>query len=132
MAKITEIKSDMDKVENGQWFNYALGIQLLIANIHNSKYRKMRSKLLKPHQRRLKSMSGDEVLEILKPTVAKHLLIGWKNIEDELGQEIPYSSEKALEFFNDPSLIDLFTFVIDTAGENASYAIEQQEEEVKN
>lgn len=132
MAKITEIKSDMEKVEKGKWFDYALGIKLLIANIHNSKYRKMRTRLLRPHQRRLKSMSGDETLEILKPAIAKHLLIGWRNIEDEKGNEIPYSSENALEFFNDPSLADLFTFVIDAAGENTSFAIEQQEEEVKN
>ena len=128
MAKISEIMSDMDKVENGVWEKYSAGIELLIANINNTKYRKARSRLLKPHMRRLKFISADEILDLIKPAAAKHLLIGWKNIEDEKGNPIPYSPEKALEFFNDPKLVDLYNFVLEIAGENTAFAQELKEE----
>ena len=134
MAKLGEIKTDMDKAQQGVWQPYILDIELLIASINNPKYKQERSRLIKPHQRRIRSgeMSAEKVLEILKPAVAKHLLLDWKNIEDDNGQPIPYSPEKVLELFNDPTLSDLYDFVLETAGEKELFRKELQQESAKN
>ena len=130
MAKITEIKSDMEKVEKGVEVDYAAGIKLCIASINNSDYKKARTRLLRPYLRqvRAKALTSDQILDILKPAAAKHLLVGWKNIEDENGKPIDYSPDKALEFFNDPALSDLYNFVLETAGENEVYRQELTED----
>ena len=134
MAKITAIKSDMDKVEKGAWVPYAEDIQLCIASINNKAYKKVRSRLLKPHLRQIRSqtMTSEEVLDVLKPAAAKFLLVDWKNIEDEDGKAIPYSPDKALEFFEDPALSDLYSFVLETAGESELYRQEMMEDAAKN
>ena len=134
MAKITEIMADMDKVEKGRWVDYAAGIKLLIANINNSEYRKARHRILKPYLRnaRTRSISSDEVLELLMPAVANYVLLGWKNIEDEKGKAIKYSTEKALEFLKNPALADLYSFVLETAGEIDFFRKEDFEDSVKN
>jgi len=130
MAKITEIMSDMEKVEKGVWVDYAAGIKLCIASINNTQYKKARSRLLKPYLRqvRAKAMNAEEILDILKPAAAKYLLIDWKNIEDEEGNLVEYSYEKALEFFKEPALSDLYNFVLETAGENEVYRQELVED----
>lgn len=130
MAKITEIMTDMEKVENGVWVDYAAGIKLCIASINSSQYKKYRSRLLKPYLRqvRSKAMTADEILDVLKPAAAKYLLIDWQNIEDEEGNTIQYSPDKALEFFTDPALSDLYGFVLETAGENEVYRQELVED----
>ena len=134
MAKISSVKLDMDKVEKGVWHDYAEGIRLCIASISNNEYKKARDKLLASHLRqiRARTLTSDEVLDILKPAVAKHLLVNWSSIEDETGKTIPYSYEKALEFFNDPALSDFYSFVLDTAGENSAYRQELIEDAEKN
>lgn len=134
MAKISAIKQDADKVDNGTMVRYAEDIMLRIANINNAAYREARTKILKPFLRQIRSkaMTAEEVLEVIKPAVAKHLLLGWENLQDDTGTEIEYSAEQALKFFRDPALSDLFMFVIETAGENELYRVEEREESEKN
>ena len=123
MAKITEIMSDLERVENGVWVDYAAGIRLCIASINNAQYKRQRGRLLKPHLRQIRSgqMTAEQILDVLKPAAARHLLVGWENIEDENGRPIAYSPEQALAFFSDPALADLYQFVLETAGENEVY-----------
>jgi hypothetical protein len=134
MAKLSQIKTDTDKAEKGVWQHYALDIQLCIASINNTAYKRERSRVLKPYLRRIRSgsMSSEDILEVLKPAVARYLLLDWKNIDDENGQPITYSPEKALELFGDASLSDLYDFVLEVAGETELYRKELLEQAAKN
>lgn len=133
MPRITTLMSDMNKIENGIWVNFE-GVELCVASINNPKYKQFRSQLLKPHLQKIRSkaVNLEDVLDIIKPAAAKHLLLGWKNLQDENGQDIPYSYEKAMEFFSNPALSDLYNFVLETAGENATYRQEVSAESEKN
>ena len=134
MAKITAVMTDLSKAEKGVWADYAEGIQLCIASIDNPEYKKRRAAILKPHQRerRTGSINNETVLDMLKPAIAKHVLVGWKNIEDESGKPLEYSAETALEFLRDPALSDLYYFVLEIAGEAGMYRRGILEESVKN
>ena len=134
MGRITEIMADMEKVEKGQWFPFAMGIKLLIANINSAKYREARKAIIDKHMRATgkRKLMPDEILDLVRPAVAKHILLGWENLEDETGATIDYSPEKALEFFENPALREMYVFVVETAGESESYRIEQFKEQVKN
>lgn len=134
MAKISQIMADMDKVNKGVWVDYAEGIRLLIANINNTEYKKATRKILssKMRQIRMKSLADDTILELVKPAVARYVLLGWENIEDENGNKIPYSTEKALEFFQTPSLFEFYQFVLESAGDSANIRKELADESEKN
>lgn len=126
--------ADLEKVEKGTWVDYAADIKLLVANINNAEYREARQRILKPHTRAIRSgtLSGEKVTELLKPAVARHLLLGWKNLEDAKGKPLTYSPEKALELFKDPACADLFLFVLETAGDSETFRKEDFQDSAKN
>lgn len=133
MARLSEIRADLSKVEEGQWVTYSAGIELLIASTDSKKYRAERSRILKPLMRGTRrSLDPDKVVDLLKPAVAKYLLLGWRNLEDVQGKEIKYSYDQALRFFNDPALRDLYNFVLEAAGEAELFRAEETEAEAKN
>lgn len=134
MAKIGTLKTDLKKAKEGVWVDYAAGIRLKIASISNRAYRDAVEMILKPHMNRIRHnlMPAEERLDLLKPAIAQHILIGWDNIEDDNGQKIPYSAAKALEFFKDPTLEDFFSFVVSTAGESEAYRSVEVEEAKEN
>lgn len=133
MADLKRIKVDNEKIESGVWVDYVEDIQLCIANINNPAYKEARKKALKPHlrQMRLGKIESDQVLDILKPAVAKHVLLGWKNIEED-NKPLEYSSQKALELFKDPEMFTFFDFVLETASENEFFKQDMVEDGVKN
>ena len=134
MARITEIMADLEKVEKGRWVDYAAGIKLLVASINNSQYRQARQRILRPHQHAIRSgtFSPEHIMDLLKPTAARHLLLDWTNLEEEDGQSIPYSADRALKFFRDPAFAELYAFVLETAGESEFFRKQQFEDSLKN
>jgi len=133
MADIKVVKTDMEKAEKGVWVPFESGIELCIASANSPEFRKARSRVMKQFTRRIrsKSVNPDEVLEALKPVYAKHILVGWKNIEED-GQEVSYSANKALEYFRDPSLSIFFDFVLEASGDDETFRMEDFEEAEKN
>ncbi len=133
MADIAKMKVDTKKMQDGVWVDYVEDIQLCIANINNPAYKEAREKALKPHLRQIRigKLTSDEVLDIIKPVVAKHLLVGWKNIEQD-GKPVEYSCSKALEYFRDPAFFGFLDFVLQTAGEVEYFRQEMIEDGVKN
>ena len=134
MAKLSAIKADMRKVEEGRWETYSAGIQLRIASTSSIAYRRARNDILKPYMRgtRSRAIDPDRVIELLKPAVARYLLLDWRNIEDDNGKAIKYSPEKAMEFFDDPALKDFYEFVLEVAGETDLYRQQAVADEAKN
>jgi len=121
MANIELLKIDRDKELQGIWVDYVLGIKLRIARARNSKYLEEIMILTEPYKKELRESEDVEKFEkILKQVRAKTILLDWQNIEDKDGNVIPYSVEKALEFFNNPELRDFYNFVILTS-EDADY-----------
>ena len=54
----------------------------------------------------------DELIdEVTNRCVAKTVLLGWRNLEDDDGNPIEYSHEKALELLRDPTLMVFKEFV---------------------
>lgn len=113
MANIEKIKTDLQKQTKGVWVDFALGIELKIARARNPKYTEMVRNLTEHLRIKIRddSIEIDELNEVLLKVRARTILLDWKNIEDKDGVAIPYSPEKAEEFFRDPELQDFYKFV---------------------
>ncbi len=75
---------------------------------NNKKYAEIFSKLRKPHERAIKLETLDP--EINKSIIIKSFVLGalvdWKNVNDEDGKPLEFSSENAISLFK--KLPDLF------------------------
>ncbi len=105
---------------------------LLIARAENARYREHRDKLLRPVLRRLRAGEIDsaEMEDVTIRVFARTVLLGWKNLQDDDGQEIPYSEVKALELMR--SHRDFFLMVQELALDAEMFRARDAEESRKN
>jgi len=134
MAKLKSIKTDSKKSAEGIWFDYEMGIRLRIARMGNKDFEEFVRSKQKTNIKgfRAKKITEEQAEAITQEAVARHVLVGWENIEDDDGNPIPYSHEVALEFLNDPDLSDLRQFVLIQASDSESYRLEAIEEAEEN
>lgn len=100
MAKLTDVLVDESAAREGVWIEWVHGIRLRIAAATGPKYDTAYHRQVVPALLKLpakKRRSGAAVMDLSLEVVARHCLIGWENLEDDDGQAIPYSPEKAVE-----------------------------------
>jgi hypothetical protein len=134
MGTLNSVKLNVAKALGGVSVDYAAGIKLIIASSQGEAYRKARTALLAPHRKTVRrgAMDSEQMLDLLKPVIAEHLLVGWENLTDDDGAEITYSKEQALDYFNDPTLADMFDFVVETSSTQDLFREGSVEQSVKN
>jgi len=133
MADINSIKTDSNKEIEGVWVDFELGIKLKIARARNPKYTELLRQLLDPLRVDIRNdkVAVDDFNNILLEVRAKTVLLDWKNIEEN-GKSIPYSSEKAIEYFKNPDLKDFYVFVVSISENSAQYKKDLIENSEKN
>lgn len=105
------------------------GVKVLIRPADDIEFRRANSAGLQPHQRTLRTGRFiDPAIQdrIVSRAIAKTILLGWKNIDDDEGKPLPYSKEKALEWAEDPAYTRFFRAVekeadalaVERAGDN--------------
>ncbi len=130
--KFSEYKKRANRERFGVWREYS-GAQLLIAYVSNPDYAEMQQKLSREHRAALfvDGPNKDALVDsILQQCAASTLLLGWRNIQDDEGNEIPYSSETALKWFKE--VPKFFHDVVSLANELSSYEVEALEADSKN
>lgn len=134
MAKLSLLRSDAKKETEGVWVEWEHGVSLLIARLNNPGFQARVRVLTAKHTKEIRSGSfPDEEMEgVSKSAMAHHVLLGWKNIEDEDGKPLEYSNEKALELLNEPDLRDMYQFVLTQANERDLYRREVEEDSTGN
>ncbi len=126
--KLKSIKKDVNAAEAGVWINKVMDdLDLKIASAGNRKYIEALRNAMKPYQRNYKSLGDDLFLEIQNKCVAKHILVDWRNLQDDEGNDIPYSYEKAFELLQDPENEEFRKLVISLSEESEVFRKEALE-----
>jgi len=128
MAELDSIRIDLKKSEDGIWVDYEGDIKLLIARKPNPRYEDALHTLIEKLNR---AITKEDDIDLTRQAVAQCVLLGWKNL-CEGGKEIPYSTEKALELLRDPSLRDLYEFVLVSAHDREAYRKKTVKRQAKN
>ncbi len=134
MAKLSALRSDSRKETEGVWVEWEHGVSLLIARLNNAGFQSRVRVLTAKHTKAIRAgtFPDEEMEDISRTAMAHHVLLGWKNIEDDEGGDLEYSQEKALELLSDPDLRDLYQFVLTQANERDLYRREVQEDSSGN
>lgn len=151
---IQDFRTDTSKETDGVWVNAGAGLRLKIARMGNAKYKQYQQTLIRPLQEELSGVgevSPEKVQEITRKAMAKHILLGWENLQDvkktptgdvvyvvntdgkitdepEL-VDVPYSVEKAEEFL---ALSDFGDMVARYAGKMELFRVELGKRQAKN
>ena len=114
MGKLNALRTDPNKESSGVWIDYEDDIKLKIGRMNSPAFEKFiadRQATSIGRYRRAKQTDAERD-KLIEEAVANTILLDWKNIQDEEGLDIPFSKEKALEFFRDPGLRDFYRFVL--------------------
>lgn len=134
MAKLSQLRTDPTKEEEGIWVPYALDIEFKIARNTKPAFRAAVDKIMKPHQKRVRKnrMKNEEIMELIKPAVAEHILIDWKNVQDDEENPIPCTLEEKNRVFNDPEYKDIYSFITEQSTDWEEYLAELTEDAAGN
>jgi len=124
--------SRLKATTEGVWVDCGSDLRLKVARLGSPAYEEEIRKLAKPFMRqmRLGTMNIEDMENLAKKAVAKHILQDWENLEDEIGKPIEFSKEKALELFD--TYPDFYSIVKDVAGEAEIFRQDEMEESGKN
>lgn len=132
--KIEKFASDSALAVEGIWEDIDEGLKLRVARMNNPRYREYLRKLSRTKVRVGRRMQGgmgiDDMLEMQKKAVAKHILIDWEGLEDANGESIQHSEEKALELFE--SHPDLYELIIEIANDVDLFREDQRKDAEEN
>lgn len=83
----------------------------------NTNYQKAQERIFKPHRRAIASntLSIQRINSLSRQAFVEGSLLGWSNIKDADGKEIPFSKEAALKLFTE--LPDLYSDLSAQAGD---------------
>lgn len=132
---LSHLKVDEQKAKKGISFPFMGGVNLIIAKGGSNAYQKHLANAYKENQSVIQSNSeeGEKIaLNATREAYAEHILVGWENVLDEKGNEVPYSKEAALEYLH---IEEIFEFVESKANANEHWRIKSAKElaeELKN
>jgi len=99
--KLSEFKTPDDAV-SGRWFDVGEGLRLKIARAGHQRFEDCVHELMRPYtkKRRQGKVKQSVINEVTQKAMARTILLGWENLLDEDGKEIPYSEQKAYEILS--------------------------------
>ncbi len=116
MAKLNALAIDLDLANQGTWANYG-GVKFLVRRHSADEPSTLRSKLVMEHMDTIQGLGPDSEEakklqdQIEVQVLAESVLIGWENLEDDDGNPIEFSVEKAKEILADKRFGDLRTAI---------------------
>ena len=107
-------------------------IRIARAGGSNMKFAKRMEAAVKPYKRQIQNevMDNEQALAITRQVFAETVVLGWENVEDENGDELPFSPEACVKLFED--LPDLFADVQEQSQRIALFRQELREDASKN
>lgn len=98
----------------------------------NTAYNKVLEAKLKPYRRQIQNetMDTDTMVALIRDVYATTVVIGWNNVRDADGNELPFTRENCIKLFTD--LPELFEDIQTQANRAALFREEVLEIESKN
>ena len=114
----------------GAWSKFK-GSEFLLASSNSIRFQRIFGRLQRPHAKQIerKTIDPSVQLDLMCEALAKAVLLDWKNVVNDSGEQVPYSQEVALSALKNNS--EFRSFVIDTASDIGTFTDEDVAETVK-
>lgn len=130
MASISKLKIDQEASHEGIWVSVVDDIRFKIARWMNPRHAEAFSSLTRPHRQEilrgtLPKKDEDRLMAI---AMARGLLNGWENLQDDDGNDIPFNIQNAEKLLRDPEMEWVVEFIKEQSQDQESYRIQAMEE----
>ena len=135
----SQFGTDRTKEKEGVWIDYGLNDhgnpqRFKVSRIgkSNPEFRKCLEKVIRPHRRAIEAnlLPLEQQESLYAKVFVKVVLLGWENILDREGKEIPFSEDNATALLKD--LPDLYDDLQAQAAEIGNFQEEEEQTEIKN
>jgi hypothetical protein len=125
--KISAFKTDRQRENEGVWVAIGDGARVKVARFNNERYKQTFLEVSKPYkvQVRTGTLQEEVAQGILRDCFARAILLDWEGLQDDEGNDIPYSEEAAKELLAIP---DFMSMIEDFANSRELYRREAQEQ----
>lgn len=136
--KLSSLQQNVNLETEGVWVDYDSEFKVKVARMGNPNFEAYVNKMTKTFlgdgfSRGSEKIQDPQVLqEITQKAMAKTVLLDWAGLEDDEGNQIPYSPEKAYELLSDPKFKDFYRDITQIANNGKRYRDEGVEEAVGN
>lgn len=135
--KLSELKVDTGKMRNGVWERITDDFEVCVAHSNVPAYLAFLQKNARGHGRAfMKGRLDEKTMQAIKPVIkeatARHLLLDWRGLQEENGDEIPFSVEKAVEILTDPECEPLFNMIVEISQDESLFRAQQDEDDAGN
>lgn len=140
MSLYKQFKTDENCEKNGIWLEYShsddngkpVRIKIARAGGSNIKYLKTLEMKSKPYRRQLQNDTLDITVadEMLKEVYADSVILGWENVTDDKGVELPFNRINCLKLLSD--LPDLFADIREQSTRAALFRADLNGVTIKN
>lgn len=118
------VNAKNDAINDGVWVEYS-GSQFLVTHSSNLRFQRLFNRLHAPHRAKIEKGTLDPAIsrEIVCKSFSQAIIIDWKDVTDEQGNDVAYSSDMAYEALkNNP---DLFEFIQEVSTNLANFKSEE-------
>ena len=86
----------------------------------------------KPYRRQIEAdlMPADKATQIMAEVYAETVIIGWENVKDENGKDLPFTKENVVKLLTE--IPDFFYEIKTAANDAATFRREELREDIKN
>lgn len=136
MARLNQNRADLDAVKSGVWVTYLKDekkgdLRLRVASMDSPEYSDAISEIAAKVAGG--SMTEEEGEKASWVASARYLLLDWKNnYEDDDGESVAYTEERAIAYLTDPAHVHLREFVQAVARNRARFFAEEVAKAVGN
>mgnify|MGYP003516841152 CR=1 FL=1 len=131
MPSLKSIRLDTSAMDNGVWLTFFTdpvtkkSIRVRIASMNSPNYTKSVQDLTRARRAEIKANGGNlpsaSIEEIQRVAAGQALVTGWEGIENDQGEEIPFSREASVNFMLDRAYSEFYEWVIENAGTRERY-----------
>lgn len=130
--KLSQIQIDSAAIEQGAWRPAVglTGVEFRVRGIGNADYEALADKLrrhLPPAAKFAEKLPADEAARMTVELLVDACLLDWRGLEDEAGEPLPYSADKARALLSDPDFRKLRDSVFATAARLAEETVAERE-----
>lgn len=131
--RFSELKNQNKKANEGIWLEYSAGFEVQLRPVGNRDYDRFIQNGLRVNRRSLRrggQINHEKSEKLSMKAAAKHILVGWKGLEDDDGKALTHSSAKALELFQ--ANYSFYKDILEMASDLQAESDEDEEDELGN
>jgi len=110
--KLSEMRVNSAAIEGGRWVALVAfpGAEVKVRGMKSKGYRRELQRVVAdlPMQDKLRLSEDPDIADRIDiQMVSSYLLLDWRGIEDDNGDPVPFSAERAKEILSDPDMVEL-------------------------